>query len=219
MVKLVNYIKREEFEQIIPFEKNKRCQLAYRLGFGSGLRISEIIGLEWLYSRCCDIRIVIRPEKRNNVKHKITYCSKCNKELSLKETYRKKGDWQIKPLMAEQIDVKDKTIAIIGGKGMKDRKAPLFDNFREEYLKLLPIKIPRRTLQYKFQKLCEKVLKKKLSFHKLRHGFGVTATKDNIPMPYIQQAMGHSRLDTTGIYTFSSPDEMVKAFHDSKRRS
>ena len=31
-------------------------------------------------------------------------------------------------------------------------------------------------------------------------------------MPFLQAAMGHSRLDTTGIYTKASPDDMKEAF-------
>jgi integrase len=38
------------------------------------------------------------------------------------------------------------------------------------------------------------------------------STIKSVPMPFIQQAMGHSRLDTTGIYTKASPEEMKKAY-------
>ena len=34
-------------------------------------------------------------------------------------------------------------------------------------------------------------------------------------MPFIQQAMGHARLDTTGIYTAASPEEMKKAYSEA----
>lgn len=170
MTKLVTYIKEEEFILLMKAEKKKEFKLAYLFAFGSGLRISEIIG------------------------------------------YKRKTGEEIKPLSVEQIDLQAKTIKVIGGKGMKDRIVPLFPNFKEEYLKLLPLGIKRTTLQTHFKVLCKRVLKKDLHFHCLRHGFGVMATKRRIPMPFLQQAMGHSRLDTTGIYTQAAPEEMLDAF-------
>jgi integrase len=108
--------------------------------------------------------------------------------------------------------MKAKTIKVIGGKGMKDRVVPLFPGFKEEYIKMLPLDIKRTTLQTHFKVLCKRVIGRDCHFHELRHGFGVMATKRNVPMPFLQQAMGHSRLDTTGIYTKASPDEMLKSF-------
>ena len=173
MVKLITFIKEEEFDKLLKAEKDRKYKLAYLLAFGSGLRISEIIG------------------------------------------YKRKDGKEINPLTPEQIDLQAKTIKIIGGKGMKDRIVPLFPNFKEEYLKMLPLNIPRSTLQDHFKKLGKRVLNKDVHFHQLRHGFGIMATKRKIPMPYLQQAMGHSRLDTTGIYTASSPDDMVKGFQEA----
>jgi len=42
--KLVRFISTEEFKRILKAEKNKKFKLAYILAFGSGLRISEIVG-------------------------------------------------------------------------------------------------------------------------------------------------------------------------------
>lgn len=173
MTKLINFIKEDEFIRLMRAEKDKTYRLAYLFAFGSGLRISEIIG------------------------------------------YKRKDGREIQPLTAEQIDMKAKTIKVLGGKGMKDRIVPLFPHFKDYYLNMLPIKIRRTTLQYHFKNLGKRVLGRDITFHQLRHGFGVMATKRKIPMPYIQQAMGHSRLDTTGIYTASSPDDMVKGFQSA----
>jgi integrase len=170
MTKLITFIKEEEFVKLLKAETKKEFKLAYLFGFGSGLRISEIIG------------------------------------------YKRKTGEEIKPLTAEQIDLQAKTIKVIGGKGMKDRIVPLFPNFKEEYLKMLPLGIKRTTLQTHFKVLCKRVLGRNSNFHQLRHGFGVWATKKRIPMPFIQHAMGHSRLDTTGIYTAASPEDMLDAF-------
>ncbi len=173
MGKLITYIKESEFDLLLKAEKERDFKLAYLLAFGSGLRISEIIG------------------------------------------YQRKDKQAILPLTANEIDIQAKQIKVVGGKGMKSRIVPLFPGFKEEYLKLLPLKIKRSTLQAHFKTLCKKVLNRNCHFHELRHGFGVLSTIKKVPMPFIQQAMGHSRLDTTGIYTASSPEEMKKAYEDA----
>jgi integrase len=213
MTKLIKYIKEEEFVKLLKAETKKEFKLAYLFGFGSGLRISEIIGLEHYYSKCCNELATSKYDfDENNKELLVTSCSKCGQNLTTKTMYRKVGAWKIKPLTAEQIDLQAKTIKVIGGKGMKDRIVPLFPNFKEEYLKMLPLGIKRTTLQTHFKVLCKRVLGRNSNFHQLRHGFGVWATKKRIPMPFIQHAMGHSRLDTTGIYTAASPEDMLDAF-------
>jgi integrase len=171
--KLITYIKEEEFDKLLKAEKKREFKLAYLFAFGSGLRISEIIG------------------------------------------YKRKDGKAIESLSASQIDLQAKTIRVNGGKGMKDRIVPLFPGFNEGYLKLLPLKIKRSTLQSHFKTLCKKVLGRDCHFHELRHGFGVLSTIKKVPMPFIQQAMGQSRLDTTGIYTKASPEEMKKAYAEA----
>jgi len=168
--KLITYIKEEEFDKLLKAEKKREFKLAYLFAFGSGLRISEIIG------------------------------------------YKRKDNKAIEPLNSSQIDLQAKTIRVNGGKGMKDRIGPLFPGFNESYLKLLPLKIKRSTLQSHFKVLCKKVLGRDCHFHELRHGFGVMSTIKGVPMPFLQQALGHQRLDTTGIYTRASPEEMLKGF-------
>lgn len=45
-MKLIRFITTEEFKKLLKAEKRKDYKLAYVLGFGSGLRISEVLGLE-----------------------------------------------------------------------------------------------------------------------------------------------------------------------------
>jgi len=42
--KLIRFIEIEEFKKVLAKENDKKFKLAYVLGFGSGLRISEIVG-------------------------------------------------------------------------------------------------------------------------------------------------------------------------------
>jgi len=171
MSKLIYFIKPEEFNLLIKAEKKREFKLAYLLAYGSGLRISEIIG------------------------------------------YKRKDKISIDPLKPSQIDIEARTIRVIGGKGMKDRIVPLFPNFKEEYLKMLPLKLKRITLQIHFKKLCIKILhKNNLSFHKLRHGFAINSRNKGVKLEYLRMALGHSRLDTTSIYLQSDPQEMLKDY-------
>jgi site-specific recombinase XerD len=41
----------------------------------------------------------------------------------------------------------------------------------------------------------------------LRHGFGVLAVEQGIPLPLIQQWMGHADLESTVVYTMVMPHE------------
>ena len=57
MAKLIRYIEMEEFKKVLKEEKDKKFKLAYVLGMGSGLRISEIIGLKEEVSKCHKAKI------------------------------------------------------------------------------------------------------------------------------------------------------------------
>lgn len=173
--KLIKYLTIEDFEKIFKAEKKRQFKLCYLLGFFSGLRISEIVGLK-----------------------------------------KADGTWKIKPLTSAQIDLKAHSIKIIGGKGLKDRVSVVPKQLTEEHLKLLPLNIPRRTLQDHFTKLALRVLNKKMSFHTLRHGFGnYQANEKNLPLPMLQQLMGHARIDTTGVYTKANPVQAINRAFDN----
>jgi len=75
---------------------------------------------------------------------------------------------------------------------------------------MLPLTINRRPLQSFITELGRKVLDKKISFHTLRHGFGSHLAGSNRPLHEIQMLMGHSRLDTTGIYLHANPKKAIE---------
>ena len=158
--KLIKYITLEEFEKILKAEKKKEFKLAYVLGFGSGLRISEIVGFKD----------------------------------------------KVPALTAQNIDLQKHQIRILSGKGAKDRITVTSPGLNETNIKLLPLNIPRRTLQDRLKRIAKKAIDKNISFHTLRHGFGnYMVNEKNVPLPMVQQMMGHSRIDTTGIYTKANP--------------
>lgn len=168
--KLIRFISTEDFQKVLKAEKDKDFKLAYVLAFGSGLRISEIVG----------------PAPNSNQ--------------------------EIKAIESHQINLDNKQIRVLG-KGGKERITTINPTFplRESMLKLLPLKINRRTLQDRFKKLCEKVLKKSLNFHTLRHGFANHMLNErNLPMPMVQGFGGWARLDTVGIYAKANPVQAIE---------
>jgi len=170
--KLVRYIELEEFKKVLRAEKNKNYKLAYVLAFGSGLRISEIIG----------------PAANSSQ--------------------------QIKALTPEQINLEGHQIRILG-KGGKERITMTSPWLNESNIKLLPLKIKRRTLQHRFSNLCKKVLGRKLNFHTLRHGWANHLVNEkNLPLPQLQILGGWSRLDTVGIYTRANPKKAVNTAYE-----
>lgn len=182
--KRIDYISFEEFRKLYKAEPDKKMKLLILLGFGSGLRLSEIIGFQREFKR------------------------KTNKETKQVELIP--DNTKIPPLTKEMINLEKHQIRLEDGKGGKWRTTVTPPLLKEPMLNLLPIKIPRRTAQYRFEQLSKKVLGKKMSIHTLRHGFGNYMVNDlNLPLPMVQGYLGHSRLDTTGIYTKANPEVAV----------
>ena len=114
---------------------------------------------------------------------------------------------KVPPLQKEQIG--ESQIKIISGKGGKDRIVPRPKRLNQRALMLLPMKIKRRSLQSFITNLAKDVLHRPLSFHTLRHGFGSHLAGLGVPLHQVQMLMGHSRLDTTGIYLHANPKEAI----------
>ncbi len=112
-------------------------------------------------------------------------------------------------LSKEQVDLQRHTIRIVSGKGEKDRVVPLPKRFNLTAYNMLPLKIDRRALQFFITKLGGKVLNKKITFHTLRHSFASNCV-NKMPLHQLQMLLGHSRLDTTGIYLHANPDEAIR---------
>ena len=211
MEKRIEYIEFDEVKKIYKAEKDKSTKLAILLGFGSGLRISEIIGLEKEISPCCKAEVITERRKLTGKTLKFKVCSNCKKDVKQSEIKRKKGEWLIPPLTKDKVDLVKHQIRIDLAKGGKWRVTVTPPALEESMLSLLPINIPRRTLQDRFCRLTKKTLGKRMSFHILRHGFGnYQVNVLHVPLPIVQQLMGHSRLDTTGIYTKANPEFAIQ---------
>jgi len=129
---------------------------------------------------------------------------------------KRKDGLKIPPLIKEMVDLKAHQIRIIQGKGEKDRITCTSPWLNQTNILILPIKIPMRTLQWRFTQLCKKVLGKDCNFHMLRHAFGnYMVNEKNMPLPMVQSLMGHARIDTTGIYTKANPVQAIQKAWES----
>jgi integrase/recombinase XerD len=114
---------------------------------------------------------------------------------------------EIVKLNPADIDKNRGFIHILEAKGKKDRDIPIMKPVISQ-LKHLPIDRTPRALQYQVKKYWPD-----LKFHSLRHS-GATYYLNNkgLDIRFIQQLLGHSRLDTTQIYTHINPEQLKNAF-------
>ena len=106
--------------------------------------------------------------------------------------------------------VESASIRVISGKGGKDRIVPRPKRFNQTAVDMLPLKLKRRALQTFITNLGVKVLKKQISFHTLRHGFASHLLNSGRPIHEVQMLLGHSRLDTTGVYLHANPIKAIE---------
>ncbi len=137
---------------------------------------------------------------------------------------------EIAALKKEDLDFNNQTARIIG-KGQKERIVP-FGKTATYYLRLYLKKskhlTPQSTFFFKTQTgapMKEATLRKsfyaytqklgfKLSFHSLRHACALHLLQNQAPINLIQELLGHSRLETTQIYTKLNPQDL-KQMHQN----
>jgi len=96
-------------------------------------------------------------------------------------------------------------------KGKKDRYVPIAKPLIRD-LKNIPIKIKRRALQHAISKISEEAINKRIHFHTLRHSGATFYLNSGMNLREVQQLLGHSRIDTTTIYTHISPSDLKDKF-------
>jgi len=116
---------------------------------------------------------------------------------------------EIVNLRQEDIDRGQRIIRIKQGKGGKDRNIPIPPQ-AVKGLSYVPIPCGVRALQIAFKSIAKKVLKKDLHFHQLRHsGATYWLNKRKWSTRAVQQLLGHSKIQTTEIYTHVTPQVLI----------
>ena len=146
----------------------------------------------------------------NNLKHKTIFLVIYSGGLRLAELIN---------LKISDIDSESMKIHIEQGKGKKDRYIMLSENvlkmLREYYKVYKPKefiiegkkggKYSPKSVQSVLKRSLQKAgIKKKATVHTLRHSFATHLLDDGTDIRYIQELLGHKRLETTQIYTHVS---------------
>ena len=74
-----------------------------------------------------------------------------------------------------------------------------------------PVRLGTQGVQKMLGRYAAAVGVEKLTPHMLRHTFATNHTLAGDPLPLVQYWMGHSRLETTAIYTQVGPEERRRA--------
>ena len=125
---------------------------------------------------------------------------------------------EIVNLQRDHIDFGQRLLRVVQGKGGKDRNIPIAPQTWKAVKKAkLPLGIGVRALQRAFKRaLIKSGVTKDAHFHTLRHSGATYYLNNGWNIRMVQQLLGHSRLDTTAIYTHVSPNDMVKKMWEEK---
>jgi site-specific recombinase XerD len=134
-------------------------------------------------------------------------------------------------LKVEDVDIGNKIIHVINGKGSKNRNIPININLLsilQNYIKVhehstksnyffatkksgsLSAPYVNRILNDTANKLR---WEKHISAHILRHSFASNLIKNGVNLVYVQKLLGHSNLKVTSIYTHASMDDLDKSIN------
>ena len=137
---------------------------------------------------------------------------------------------ELSNLNIDQINLSDKIIHVVGGKGGKDRIIPLPNGIitiLEDYIKtrktttdsafilnrsgqrLTPRSIQRIVKKYK---KAANLQDKTLTPHTLRHAFATHLLSNAVDIRVIQELLGHASLSTTQLYTHVSLEHLRKSY-------
>ncbi len=121
-------------------------------------------------------------------------------------------------LEKEDVNTLTGFIHIKQSKGKKDRQIPFMPELRH-YIRYLPIRISRQGLHKSIKTKAKKILGKDIHFHTLRHSGATYYLNDReIDLKFIQDFLGHSKIQTTEIYTHVNPTQLKKAFEKGSKR-
>lgn len=192
--RLPKYITNEEVDAIfkvpdITSPLGQRNRLILELLYGSGIRVSELCNI-----KVSDIDIdnkTIRILGKGSKERIVFYGNTCKEILEL---YLTDGRNVL-------LSKKSNNYLIIGA-----------------YKKDKPL--TTRSVQLILNDIIEKAsIKKKITPHTLRHTFATHLLNEGCDILIVKELLGHSSLDTTGIYTHVSNERLRKVYLDSHPRA
>ena len=120
---------------------------------------------------------------------------------------------EIVSLKKENVNVIAKSIFISQGKYSKDRVVPLPKTWKNYMIDLIPFKVGIRGLQKQFKTIIRKLeMRDDLHFHCLRHAFSIHCIERGMPIHQLQLLLGHSSVQTTGIYLRAKPSDALASY-------
>lgn len=138
---------------------------------------------------------------------------------------------ELSGLNLDDLDIKNRIIHIVSGKGNKDRIVPLPDliiPILEEYIAarkndendpaLILNRSNHRLTSRSIQRIVKKykeeagLQNKKLTPHMLRHAFATHLLSNAVDIRVIQELLGHASLSTTQLYTHVTLDHLRKSY-------
>jgi integrase/recombinase XerD len=132
-------------------------------------------------------------------------------------------------LKLKDVDMRNKLIHVVGGKGNKDRVVPISDKlFKQLSLYLSDVrpecssdrffasqtsgKVSREYVNRCLKKAStEAEINKHVTCHILRHSFASNLVSKNVNIVNVQKLLGHSSLKVTSIYTHTNLKELEKS--------
>lgn len=175
-------------------KKAGRDYMILFLGFNTGLRLSEIIGLNVGDLRGKE-KLYVRPET--------TKATKCYKDAE--GNTKKKPVGRLIPLSKKlQIALREfMKYKLSWREGIQDG-SPLFISKKGE-------RLSRRAIQEVFAYWRDRSGLDGYTVHSMRHSFGKRLAEREVALPTIQKLLGHASLASTGIYLEAGYEEMKEA--------
>lgn len=146
-------------------------------------------------------------ETTKNTKHKLLLALTYGAGLRVSETIN---------LKTQDLNLEDLTIHLKQAKGKKDRITIFPKKLKTDLQNLIAGKdkndyvfsserggkLTTRTAQKVFEKVLQKTnIKKKATFHSLRHSFATHLLENGVDVRYVQELLGHANIRTTQRYT------------------